>query len=228
MRRDYVHTRVPPLRGLKTLLPSAGETSMESQSSRGFWQRDAKRRRLRNAQDEPTSELAYFLILEILWGSMSPATAKKIAKLTRNDIARAQQEGPEFSFSELETLADLPNSNTYSSLLGKLAVPSLPIHEFKLPLQLNSVIGFFSQCAMWPHEVLSALYHEYKSEWKTRILPDPSKLRKFWRSIQDNPLLDGHPVLGVKKWMSRCIPISIHGDGVPCIGVGRSWGKPLG
>ena len=45
--------------------------------------------------------------------------------------------------------------------------------------------------------------------------------------MQDHPLLDGHPVLGVRRWTHRAIPISVHGDGVPVTGVGKAWGKSM-
>ena len=30
-----------------------------------------------------------------------------------------------------------------------------------------------------------------------------------------------------KHWMDRCIPLALHGDGVPIVGVGKSWGKSM-
>ena len=116
-----------------------------------MWQRQAKRRRLDEAEDTAKSEVAYFLVREILWGSMSLAGAKKIADLTRKDVARAHLEGPEFAFPELDTLASLPHTNTYQTLLDKLSPPALPSFDFDLPMKFNNAIGFWRQCAMWPH-----------------------------------------------------------------------------
>ena len=58
-------------------------------------------------------------------------------------------------------------------------------------------------------------------------MPHVSKLRHFWDEMEDHPLLVGHPVRARRNWKSLCVPISIHGDGVPCVGVGKSWTKSM-
>ena len=50
---------------------------------------------------------------------------------------------------------------------------------------------------------------------------------KFWEAIRHHPLLNGHVVKRQPRWNRRCIPISVHGDGVPVTGVGKSWGKSM-
>ena len=72
---------------------------------------------------------------------------------------------------------------------------------------------------------LSSLYHCYPSEWKKRILPGVSLIRSFWRRVRGHPLLDNHHALSRSSWQSLCIPISIHGDGVPVTGIAKSWSK---
>ena len=94
-------------------------------------------------------------------------------------------------------------------------------------MKINGLIAMWDQFALWPHEYFSTLYNSYQHEFKSRILPDRSKIRAFWNAVSNHPLLDNHPVLDVPHWRERCIPISVHGDGVPVTGVGKSWSKSL-
>ena len=122
-------------------------------------------------------------------------------------------------------LAGLSESHTYEQLVQKLETPKIPMSQFNLLMKLNDVVATFLQWAIWPHEMFASLYHDYPDEWSKRILPDRSLIPKFWTAIQNHPILNGHPVKRVAGWFHRCIPISVHGDGVPVTGVGKSWGK---
>ena len=42
-----------------------------------------------------------------------------------------------------------------------------------------------------------------------------------------NPNLVGHPVAARADYSSKCIPIALHGDGVPVTGVGKAWSKSV-
>ena len=37
-----------------------------------------------------------------------------------------------------------------------------------------------------------------------------------------DPRIKRHPMCAHSSWTSKCIPLSLHGDAVPCVGVGRS------
>ena len=102
-----------------------------------------------------------------------------------------------------------------------------PIGPFQLAMKTHCIIDMWDQFALWPHEFFFTVYNSYQHEFKSRILPDRSKIRAFWNAVSNHPLLDNHPVLDVPHWRERCIPISVHGDGVPVTGVGKSWSKSL-
>ena len=37
----------------------------------------------------------------------------------------------------------------------------------------------------------------------------------------------GHPVQDRHGWERLCIPLGVHGDGVPVVGIGKAWSKVL-
>ena len=68
-------------------------------------------------------------------------------------------------------------------------------------------------------------------------MPSLDRLHEFWDSMQGTPLLNGHAVLThpceaaparrrgtFRDW---AVPLSLHVDGVPVTGVGKSWSKSL-
>ena len=65
-----------------------------------------------DAQSDSASVLAYFLVRECLWGSISPEFARKVAKAAETDIAEAQVIGGGFTFRDLHAIASLPDDHT--------------------------------------------------------------------------------------------------------------------
>ena len=59
------------------------------------------------------------------------------------------------------------------------------------------------------------------------MCPGRDRLRAFWESQSNSPQLQGHPIKQIRNWKERCIPLSFHGDGVPVVGVGKSWSKSM-
>ena len=114
----------------------------------GVWQRQ------RQVQDEvarPSSELAFYLVTQVLWGAISPEYARQIAKLAKRDISVAQAVDPTYTFAELDILAALSESRTYQQLVRKLETPNIPLTSFRLLMKLNDVVSTFEQWAIWPH-----------------------------------------------------------------------------
>lgn len=52
-------------------------------------------------------------------------------------------------------------------------------------------------------------------------------MQSFWKDMQGNPFYLTHPVRERGGHDLRAIPLSLHGDGVPVSGVGKSWSKSL-
>ena len=86
----------------------------------GAWQRQ---RQVEDETPAPPCELAYFLVTQVLWGAVSPEFARQVAKLAKRDIITAQATAPNYTFKELDMLADLSESHTYEQLVRKLGTP---------------------------------------------------------------------------------------------------------
>ena len=76
-----------------------------------------------------------------------------------------------------------------------------------------------------PHELFAAIYHNYKKAWTLRICPSSAELRKFWDSVSHSTHFLEHPVGKRDNFKTLCIPLSIHGDETPVVGIGKAWNK---
>ena len=52
-------------------------------------------------------------------------------------------------------------------------------------------------------------------------------MERFWESVNGTTQFLTHPVRLRPIFRSHCIPLSIHGDGTPVVGIGKAWGKLL-
>ena len=80
---------------------------------------------------------------------------------------------------------------------------------------------------MWPHELFSLIWRHYPTAWERRMCPSPAKLASFWDSQKNNPQMQHPDLLAKSDLQSRCIPLTIHGDGVGVAGKMRTWQKML-
>eukprot|EP00969_Alexandrium_andersonii_P345620 15276717-Alexandrium_andersonii.AAC.1 len=78
-----------------------------------------------------------------------------------------------------------------------------------------------------PHVLFSLLFHNYPAAFKARVCPGPDKLKHFWSEMRGHPQLENHPMLDIDGYDTKVIPLSLHGDGVPIVGVGKKWHKSL-
>lgn len=78
-----------------------------------------------------------------------------------------------------------------------------------------------------PHETFATLYHKYPSHFRTCVVPSSAELERFWFEMEDNPFFIDHPCRGRDNFRSLCVPVSLHGDGVPVTGVGKSWSQSM-
>ena len=83
---------------------------------------------------------------------------------------------------------------------------------------------------MPPHLVIHELFHNNRARFDDLMFGqpfDPAQLRDFWKTVarRKDPRLANHPMIRKADWAERCIPISIHGDGVPAVGIGKAASK---
>ena len=230
--RYSVSVRMPS--GMKSFRPAGG------------W----KQRRERShaaAGEVRQSRLASWLVEMWCWGLFSAQTVQKIAQLSADDINQLREalerdlEGIEQAtqkgFSELDALAAIGdhgrNPNTcHRDLVRKLTPHALPSgYSFYLPLKVSAnVWKNVLQVMMLPHVWFSCIYHHYPRAWKDRIVRSAARLKQFWRDVRSepvDPLFVGHPVASRHKYDEFCVPITIHSDEVPVVGVGKCWSKSM-
>lgn len=58
-----------------------------------------------------------------------------------------------------------------------------------------------------------------------RVCPSVEALRVFWQSQVRNPQMSNADIASRVDLRERCIPISLHGDGVPVAGLGKAWAR---
>ena len=61
--------------------------------------------------------------------------------------------------------------------------------------------------------------------WESSVLPDPTLLPKFWETFSGHPCMQGHPIKDKPGWQTEAIPLCMHGDEVPAVGVGKIWSR---
>ena len=81
-----------------------------------------------------------------------------------------------------------------------------------------------AQRIVWPHVLFSTIYNHYPDAWAKRICPGAAAIRSFWNALANSPQLDNDDIMSRPDFKDRCIPITVHGDGVPVTGIGKSYG----
>ena len=202
----------------------------------GGWQQRAG---ARAADAEVThSLLAYELTCQALLGVISPQQARLYASLAKQDIETARGRGPEFEFIDLNNLSKLGTdgqygNKVYGDLMSSLAPSHFAPYKAKLPMMLHpdSPPLKYEQSILLPHETFNTLYNFYPHEFKKRMCPSNDVCYSFWDKMAGCPILDGHPVHARTDlpcdWRYLAVPWSMHGDGVPCVGVGKTWSKSM-
>ena len=104
----------------------------------------------------------------------------------------------------------------------------------RLPKQFFCAINFKApynrtlQAMLLPHELFSTIYHQYPQAWKQIMLPSLDRLKEFWELQTEHPAYQSHPVLqSCPNFQQRMLPLAVHGDGTPVIGIGKIWSRQL-
>ena len=74
-----------------------------------------------------------------------------------------------------------------------------------------------------PHEMFASFFQN--DAWTQTILPDESKLRPFWDAFESHPSFQNHPLKSMPNYKDKVIPLGLHGDECPVLGVGKIWCK---
>ena len=192
-----------------------------------------KKRRQAAENEVMQSALAQFLIMQWAWGYMSPQDVQRISHLAREDIMRLT--GSNHTLPDIDILASIGTDGRYPRNMNRDLQAKYGVNRLSKPLTTQmpmmtlsqEFVAAADQNIFLPHVLFSDLYNHYPNAWRDRICPSMEKLNEFWSEMEGCPQLRDHPITQLENYQSRAIPLSIHGDGVPVTGVGKTWGKSI-
>ena len=82
-----------------------------------------------------------------------------------------------------------------------------------------------TQEVLLPHVLFAYMWESQRSAFQQFIQGAAGEIEAFWRAMAGNPQLLEHHVHLLHNYQHTAIPIALHGDGVPVVGVGKSWSK---
>ena len=197
----------------------------------GVQQRIAKAKQQREDFEEETlsktSILAAYLEKEFAWGAMSGQVVQKIAMCAVRDM---EATGCKAVPKRLLKLSELGTRGAHSANVHRdmcsLLEPECPVPQpVQLQLPFNS--GQAYQSILLPHEMFSWLYASKPETFADLFMPGgEAVLQDFWAHFQNHPCMDSNDFITSKPdWQKTCLPLAMHGDGVPVTGLGKVWGK---
>ena len=168
-----------------------------------------------------TSLLARYLLEEYAFGGISAAQVQRIAVLARHDG---------IEHSHVDSLAKLGTTGKHTDNIDRDLRQFMQsyLHPVKLPtsnhvdMPLKILKGKHTGTHdlphhfLPPHKLASFLYDSFRPQFEAKVLGAPGALEEFWSNVDvADPRLQKlsrvHP-----DYMTTCIPIVLHGDGVPC------------
>ena len=192
--------------------------------------RGKKRARIEHVDTQP-SKVAAILVTMVVAGCMSPQLVQRLSSAAVHDIELAKN-GIDV-LKELRKLEDIGTKGRHSNtcrrdLYSLLCRPLLELTTIMMPFKSSDAADgwqFFPQSFVLPHITFSCLFHKYPEYFFSQMLPSIEYLKSFWAAVDGHPQLIGNPVLALLDYASTVIPCWIHGDGVVCTGLGKSWAR---
>jgi hypothetical protein len=186
------------------------------------------RQRLQAKQVRSQSVLAEFLLSQFAWGHFSGRLVQTVAALAIADVMKVSDDYEELD--DLIKLSKLGSSGAISKNIHRdimvYANPGVRLPAvFHFDVSFKHPFGQQSQAALLPHEMFSALFNNYNAFFSSSIVSDVSKTREFWKAVKDHPQMKSHPIASRAGYQKLAIPLGLHGDGVPIVGLGKGWVK---
>ena len=189
------------------------------------------------------SQLVGLLIMLWAWGFISPQLVQRISSAVDTDIkylnarnkSMAEAEVRFEEFEDIVILAGIGDYGRYSNNCNRDLMRVLPAMNIYVPSptmiplkQMNVATHTWRSCKqviLWPHVLFAMIYEHYKDTWAKRVCPGVEAVRNYWHCVRNSPQLDNDHIKARGDFTSHCVPIMVHGDGVPVTGIGKSWGK---
>ena len=117
-------------------------------------------------------------------------------------------------------------NHCHRDLVNMLKPPALAAatSTFKLPLAAGSHHLELDQQFCLPHAMFAAM-HENHPEYFSTCMGNDASRTGFWKDMESHPHFREHPIQNRQNCQSLGIPVSLHGDGVPVAGVGKTWAE---
>ena len=205
--------------------------TMAAHSELESWTSMAKRQRL-HAQghlqrekeltcEAPFSYLARYLLEEFAFGGLSAAQVQTLAMIAKQDCIK---HSTIYKLSSLCTNGK-HHSNIHRDLMVYMPKYLKPYSKpeadcVKIPLKIlkgeQTGTHLIPHYYLAPHKLMSYMYHSFHTTFQDTILGKENAMDEFWKTIADDDprliqLAKDHP-----EYSKTCVPIIIHGDGVPC------------
>jgi hypothetical protein len=195
-----------------------------------------------------TSTLAKHLLQQWAWGHYSAAELQRLAFAAREDekaaVVRAGGNHGHCDES-LAKLAALGRNGQYSGNIQRDLIRWLGETNIPSPLSVNieakiikpkagqPAIAPVPMMFMLPHVMFHHLFVHHKAHFNELFLGQvaggASRVLEFWQGVAQrrDPRVQNHPMMTRPGWHNLAIPISLHGDAVPCLRTGRAGSKSL-
>lgn len=192
------------------------------------------------------TSLPDYLLRQWAWGQVSAVALQTTALHAYNDqlaLLRSLDISEDRACAKLKALARLGNfgkqpGNVQTQLITYLGSPSTPpCHYHQVPVTIlkqrtassgeDAVATSIDFPIFLPHVLFSWMYANDKERFSSLFLgacADDHSRKEFWRELSErgDPRLTAHPMTRRNNWQSSAIPLSLHGDGVPVLQVGKS------
>ncbi|CAE7257207.1 unnamed protein product [Symbiodinium sp. CCMP2592] len=194
---------------------------------RGGQQQRIARAAAEDVAKETDSKLSDYLVDQMSWGYMSPQQVQRIADLAHCDVQAALSS--ERVPNNLESLANAGTRGQHANKcygdVMKAATRSSELHvsaPMLVSIPFRHPVGNRMQAMLLPHQLFSDIYHHHRATWEQCILGPPGDLQQFWSVTSSHPAVT--PAMKARKDLAdRCVPLCLHGDGVPLTGRGKAW-----
>ena len=167
------------------------------------------------AQESKVNTLLMSYLAE---GLLSAVMVSSIAQAAMEDVTRATEGS---HFPDLKKTASCQHGKNLSGVVTNLLKKSSPLPQ---PMQVN--MPYKSGCSdtalLLPHELFAYMFG-LPAVWARCVCSSLGELRKFWDVFERHPCMLNRPCKADGNWKSTTVPLQLHGDEVPILGVGKIW-----
>ena len=122
---------------------------------------------------------------------------------------------PACVFSVWEAIASVLD-NVVTSLWSFCLSPVFNFHRHLCCTNLGDFVR--RVLLILPHELFAGIFRFFPDMFRQLFYPSAEVCREFWEAVKGCEQYRSHPVTRRPNHKTRCIPLKLHGDGVPITG----------